>query len=343
MHHIDHIRLHKTSLDMRWAILRCMREWFWQQHFIEVETPIILGLPGQEPYLSPMELTVHNEQGRAFSAYLHTSPEYTLKKMLAAGYTNIFSLTKTFRDYESFGGTHNPEFTMIEWYRTNATIVDLMNDVEQLMRQVCSYIGQHYPEQQERLEFINLPQGIRRVSMKELWQETIQINLDEYLTTESLYTLSISKGYHPQKEERYEDVFYRIFLNEIEPRLSSMGVVMLHHYPAQMAALSRLSPDDSRYAERVEVYIDGIELANGFSELTHAQEQRDRLVREQQHRKELGKTVYPIDEEFIAAVQQLPSCAGIALGVDRLVQLVTGCKNINDVLVLPMSRMVDSV
>lgn len=132
MNHVIHIQNNKKYLDLRWQILKLMREFFWSQDFTEVETPVLLRLPGQEPYLSPMKVHLHNEKGEEFTGFLHTSPEYTMKKMLAAGYEKIFSLGKVFRDHESFGGTHNPEFTMIEWYRAHADFTALMDDVEQL-------------------------------------------------------------------------------------------------------------------------------------------------------------------------------------------------------------------
>ncbi|MBP9761066.1 MAG: EF-P lysine aminoacylase GenX [Candidatus Magasanikbacteria bacterium] len=329
MSHTDHIRISKHALDFRWAMLRAIREWFWQQSFLEVETPAILRLAGQEPYLSPMEVTVHNEKGEAFPSYLHTSPEYAMKKMLAAGYDKIFFMGKCFRDYEFFGGLHNPEFTMLEFYETHGDIGTLMDRVEEL----CGVLTRMSPPDQKK------DRPFRRIHMRALWQETIGVDLNDYLDRDALFSLCVTKEYNPKNDEPYEDLFFRIFLNEIEPKLAHMGIVCVHHYPLPLAALSKASETDTGYAERVEVYIDGIEVGNGFSELTDAHEQKNRLMAEQVRRKELGKPVYDIDEEFITAVGELPPCAGIAIGVDRLVQIFTGCKNINSVLVLPMKNM----
>lgn len=322
MRHIDHISLNKANLDARWALIKAMREFFWSHGFTEVETPQLVRLPGQEPYLDPMQVQVRNEQKNTYSGYLHTSPEYTMKKMLAAGYKNIFSMCKTFRDVESFGGTHNPEFTMLEWYRTGVDFYTIMEDVAQLMHAL-------------RKDASDM--AIERIHMRDLWKETIDIDLDDCLETQTMHQLCIDKGYTPKQDEPYEDLFYRIFLNEIEPSLKDRGAIIIHHYPAQMAALSKLSEEDNRYAERFELYINGIEIANAFTELTNAAEQKKRLVEEQKRREQLGKDVYNIDNAFLEAVEAMPPSAGIALGVDRLVQVLLGTENINDILPLPAS------
>lgn len=321
MKHIEHIQKQRPVLDTRWQLLKQTREFFWSKGFTEVETPLLVRLPGQEPYLNPIPLALHNEQGETFTGYLHTSPEYTMKKMLAAGYEKIFFLGKTFRDSESFGGTHNPEFTMVEWYRAHEDMSALMQDVEEL----CASLG--------------YAQSFERLHVRQLWKEYVDLNLDTLLTVETLFAACVAKGYHPDADEQYEDLFYRIFLNEIEPRLAERGPVIIHHYPAQMAALSKISIEDPRYAERFEVYIDGVEVANAFTELTNADEQLKRLTEEQALRQKFGKHVFEIDEEFIEAVRSMPAAAGIALGFDRLVQVLAGCKDIDDVLVLPASKL----
>ena len=203
-HQREHIQKQKNVLIKRSHILKAIREFFWQEQFHEVETPYILRLPGQEPYLSPVTLTIHDDRKKEHAAFLHTSPEYTMKKMLAAGFDDIFFLGKTFRDYESFGGTHNPEFTMLEWYRVGASMFDLMEDVESLFNVL--------QEKMKNVEFV-----FQRKSMKEVWMDTINVNLDEHLTQPTMLTLCKERGYKPQHDESYEDLFYRIFLNEIEP------------------------------------------------------------------------------------------------------------------------------
>ena len=338
MSHLQHLTKNKQNLQLRFEVIKLLREFFWLQGFTEVDTPNIVKLPGQEPYLSPMKVNIHNETGKEFAGYLHTSPEYTMKKMLATGWDKIFSVCKCYRDYESFGGTHEPEFMMIEWYRANENFEKLMSDVEEMLK----YLGRRLMTYDLGLR---TEIEIKRLRMSELWEKFVGVNLDEYLTSEAMLGLCREKGYNEKEDESYEDLFYRIFLNEIEPKLKDMGGVIVHHYPAQMAALSRLSPTDPRYAERFEVYINGLELANAFSELTDSKEQLKRLQEERALRQKLGKDVYDIDMEFVEALKTMPPSAGIALGVDRLVQVLgslrlgsgQACKNIEDVVTLPPS------
>jgi len=324
MDQLLHIQNNKKNLDLRWEILRYIREFFWSRDFTEVETPLLLRLPGQEPYLSPMKMQFHDENGKEYTGFLHTSPEYGMKKMLASGYERIFSLCKTFRDYESLGGTHNPEFTMIEWYRAHSNFLQIMDDVEGLFDFIADKL-----KTEQKIQF-------ERMHMREVWQKFVGVNLDDYLSEDALYDLCVQKGYRPEKNEPFEDLFFRIFLNEIEPRL---GNVIIHHYPKQMAALSKMSETETGYAERFEVYVGGLEIANAFGELTDAKEQKERFEEEYEKRKGLGKDLFEIDMEFIEAVGKMPSSGGIALGVDRLVQVFASCQNIDSVLVLPASKL----
>ncbi|EKE06916.1 MAG: hypothetical protein ACD_18C00238G0002 [uncultured bacterium] len=331
-----HISKNIDILKKRFEIIKLIREFFWSKNFIEVETPLLIKYPGQEPNISAIETIFHNEQKQEFRGYLHTSPEYAMKKMLAAGFQNIFYLGKTFRDEESFGGTHNPEFTMLEYYRTGVDMFILMKDVEELFK----FLEERFSRNGERV-MRNEDKNFKflRITMRDLWLKIIDINLDEYLTREKMWELCKEKKYNVEENENYEELFYRIFLQEIEPELKNMGSVIVYNYPAQMASLSKLSETNPNYAERFEVYIDGLELANAFSELTDNQEQLKRLEAEQKERERQGKKVYEIDMDFIEAVGQMPNSAGIALGVDRLVQLFTSCQNINNVLTLPMSKL----
>ncbi|MFZ2189378.1 MAG: EF-P lysine aminoacylase EpmA [Candidatus Magasanikiibacteriota bacterium] len=331
MTHVYHIAKNKKNLELRFQIIRLIREWFWAQNFVEVESPLIVKLPGQEPNLSPMRVNVHNERQEEFVGYLHTSPEYTMKKMLSAGFENIFYLGKCFRDKESFGGTHSLEFTMLEFYRVDSDMFDLMRDVESLYNFVSERLKiEDLRSEEQKIKF-------KRISMKDLWEEYVGVNLDEYLETNKMLELCKQFGYNVSDDETYEELFYRIFLNKIEANLTEPTIV--YNYPAQMAALSKVSEDNPGYAERFEIYINGIELANAFSELTDPQEQLRRLKEEQMERGKLGLDVYDIDMEFIEALKNMPKSAGIALGVDRLVMVMGGCQEINNVITLPASEL----
>ena len=332
MSHVYHIGKNKKNLELRFQIIRLIREWFWAQNFIEVESPLIVKLPGQEPNLSPVKVFIHNERQEEFVGYLHTSPEYTMKKMLTAGFENIFYLGKCFRDQESFGGTHNPEFTMLEFYRVNSDMFDLMRDVEDLYNFI---IGKLFKDL--KIQLFKDFGDWKRISMKDLWQKHVGIDLDEYLETNKMLELCQRFGYNVGNSETYEELFYRIFLNKIEANLIEPTIV--YNYPIQMAALSQVSDNNPNYAERFEIYINGIELANAFSELTDPQEQLRRLKEEQAERQKLGLDVYDVDMEFIECLKNMPKSAGIALGVDRLIMVLGGLQNINDVITLPASKI----
>lgn len=298
-----------------------------------METPLIVRYPGQEPNLAPIGLSVRNEKNKKFAAYLHTSPEYTMKKMLAAGWDKIFYLGKCFRDQESFGGTHNPEFTMIEWYRTNADMFNLMSDIEKMFKYICGRAK--FCAQSSRQNGMK----VERISMRELWQKHVGVDLDDYLDEKTMLKLCHERGYKAKAAESYEELFYRIFLNEIEPKLGANYPLIVYNYPAKMASLAKLTAD-KKYAERFELYYKGLELANAFSELTDAREQEKRLKREKSERERTGKNVFDIDQDFIDALKSgLPRSAGIALGFDRLVMALAACQEIDDVIVLPMSKL----
>lgn len=305
----------KENLQQRWNLLRATREFFWSQGYTEVETPNLLEYAGQEPYLDPLELKIHTDRKQEHAMYLHTSPEYAMKKMLAQGSGNIFSLPKVYRDFESCGGLHNIEFTMLEFYQVNADIFVLMDRCQQLV----SHLSQKEVQ-------------CKRISMKQLWQEIIQVNLDDYLDQESMQQLCKEKEYQLAQDEPYEDLFYRIFLNEIEPKLPQDQYTFVYHYPAAMAALAKIETNDPRYASRFELYYGSLELGNGFHELSNAKEQASRFAADRQSRKSLGKTAHPVDPEFLECLERLPNCSGIAIGFDRLVMALLGCQDIKDVI-----------
>lgn len=347
--------------ETRCEIIRLIREFFWAEGFVETDTPLAVRFPGQEPYLNPIPLTIHDTRlrpgfdgqarGLEHRMYLHTSPEFSMKKLLAAGFEKIFQITKTFRDYESFGGNHNPEFTMIEWYRAPGTYQDFMDDTERLFK----FVGARLKIKELRLKDykIAVDQTWERASMRELWQKYVGVELNEFLELDKLVELVKLRGYQVNDGDTYDDLFFKIFLNEMEPKLGIEKPIFIYDYPAQMASLSRLCEHDPRYAERVECYIGGLELSNGFGELTDAEEQQKRLENDRALRQKLGKETWPVDPDFIAALRSgvpaneissdgpssaswrigaAASAAGVAMGVDRMVVLFTGAKDINEVI-----------
>lgn len=284
---------------LRSKTFAAIRRFFVDQGFLELDAPALVAYPGQEPYLTPFETTLTDARGRSSKAFLHTSPEYAAKKALAAGVEKLFVLAHVFRNGEELGGLHQPEFMMLEWYRANASYLDLMDDVDGLLGIKCD-----------------------RLSVRDAFKQ--YAGLDEQ---------TLLEGSPP---DRYEDFFYKIFLNKIEPHLGADRPIILYDYPAPMAALAKLKDGDPRYAERFEVYWKGMELANAFSELTDADEQQRRFMEEQAVRRSLGKPIHPIDEEFVEAVRRLPPSAGIALGVDRLIMARYNINSIEKIMPFPM-------
>ena len=321
----------KKIYDDRIKIIKLIREFFWSLDFVETDTPIAIKNPGQEPYLNPVPVIFYDPAGKAENFYLHTSPELAMKKLLAAGYEKIFQIVKCFRNNESFGGNHNTEFTMIEWYRSPGKYQDIMDDTENLFK----FVGQKL--NQQMVKYNNRETNIfgkwDRLSMKEVWQKFINVNLDDYLEVNSLKKLAGDRKYKVDDSDAYEDLFFKIFLNEIEPHLGNETPVFVYDYPARMTSLSRLCEHDSRYAERFELYIGGLELANAYGELTDAEEQKNRLENDKELRAKLGKAIWPVDPDFISALRSgIASAGGIALGVDRMVLLFTGAKDLNEVI-----------
>ncbi|MCX6781784.1 MAG: EF-P lysine aminoacylase EpmA [Candidatus Magasanikbacteria bacterium] len=315
----------------RLEITRLIREFFWSENFQEAETPVAVRLPGQEPYLNPIPVLFHDPNGIVNKFYLQTSPEFAMKKLLAVGYEKIFQICKCFRDFEQFGGNHNTEFTMIEWYRASGTLEEIMDDTERLFKYVAT--GLKVESLKSKDHVVPIFGEWERLSMREVWKKYSDVELNDYLTSEKMAELVKARGYAVEEKEAFEDLFYKIFLNEIEPKLGMQKPIMIYDYPEQMTSLSRLSKNDPRYAERFELYIAGLEMANAFGELTDAVEQKKRLEADREKRAQMGKETWPVDSDFISALESgIPNAGGIALGVDRMIMLFTGAKDINEVI-----------
>lgn len=334
----DNPRL-QNIYNTRIKIIRLIREFFWSKDFVETDTPLAVRFPGQEPYLNPMPITIHDPSGKEEKFYLHTSPEYALKKLLCVGWTKIFEICKCFRDVEEFGGTHNPEFTMIEWYRAPGTYQDFMDDMENLFKYVGEKLGIRTMKYKDRE--VQIFTDWDRMTMKSVWQKFINVDLDKCLTLSEMIVVAKDRGYGVGGADRYEDIFFKIFLNEIEPKLGLERPLFIYDYPAQMTSLSKRCDYSPLYGERVECYIGGLELCNGYGELIDAQEQKKRLEEDRKIRQELGKETWLVDEDFIAALHSgMAEAGGIALGVDRMVLLFTGARDINEVIFQSVSDQI---
>lgn len=316
-----------------------IRDFFSENNFLEVETPIITPIPGMEPYLNPFESDFIDPQGKTTPLYLNTSPELQMKKLLGAGFGNIYNLTKVFRNGEVGGGRHNPEFTMLEWYRVNANYKDLMDDCENLTIDLADSPTLTFGEHQ-----VDISKPWDRLTINELFQKHCDIDLEQNKDFETFVKTAKAHNYDTNACEDWDELFYKIFLNEIEPKLGFEKPIFVYDYPSSQAALSKKKTDNSFWAERFELYISGNEIANAYSELIDSKEQRTRLKEEQSLRKKLNKPVFQVDEEFLTSLESITvPCAGIALGVDRLFMVLLNKKTIEEVLLFPLSKILNNL
>ena len=340
----DNFARRRHHLAGRMAVLDAVRGFFSGRDFAEVETPALQVSPGLEPHLRAFatELDEPFCDGPRTRVYLHASPEFAMKKLLAAGEQRIFQIAKCYRNGER-SATHHPEFTMLEWYRAGADYRDLMKDCEALLRDCLAAVPETVFKRGDRT--CDPAAEWRYLSVAEAFAEYAGVDLlattpdPQSPATEVLRLEAKRIGVWTNENDQWEDLFFRLFLEKIEPRLGIGAPTILFDYPVSMAALSRPKPTDARLCERFELYVCGLELANAFSELTDAAEQRRRFEAERALKKSLGGDVYPIDEDFLAALEHgMPASAGIALGVDRLVMLATGAAHIDDVLWAPVIK-----
>jgi lysyl-tRNA synthetase class 2 len=277
-----------------------VRQFFIENDYLEVETPYRIPAPAPEEYIDAQP---------SGNWYLHTSPELSMKRLLAAGYPRIFQICKCFRQNER-GSKHLPELTMLEWYTAESTYHDVMDQCKDMVRFIARSIGyDHY------ISF----QG-SRISLKSPW---LKVSVAEIFEQFASLPLEVAL-----RENRFDELMGL----EIEPRLGLDKPIFIYDYPASRAALARLKPDDRSVAERFELYIGGLELCNGFSELTDSVEQKMRFEREQERRRYSGKPLYPLPKEFLKALHDMPEAGGNAFGIDRLVMLFSDTLHIDDVV-----------
>lgn len=321
---------------VREKVIKAIRRFFDERGFHEVETPILISNPPAESYLDVFETTLLDRSRQPTKMYLSTSPEVALKKLLVAGIGNCYSITKSFRNMETGSKLHNPEFTILEWYRAGANYMDIMKDCEELLKTLESGLKKCQTPFIYQEEEIDLSSPWERISVAEAFGRYAHINFDDFLKFETAKKVASIKGYKVEAKTTWEELFNQIFLNEIEPHLGHGKPTILYDFPAAMAALAKRKKSDLRFAERFEFYIAGLELGDCYSELTDWKEQEKRFESELGELRRLGKTVYDYDHDFIEALKVgLPECSGIAVGVDRLVMLFADTKNIAETLFFP--------
>jgi lysyl-tRNA synthetase class 2 len=299
------------GLRARARALRAVRGFFEERAFLEVETPAAVPSPGLDLHLDAFEVVG--------AGYLITSPEYQMKRLLSGGIPRCFQVCHCFRR-EEVGKRHNPEFTMLEWYRAFAGVEEVMADTEALVRRVAGALGAGSTIDVDGAR-VDLAAPFERLPVADAFARWAGVPRDEAIAMASAD----------------EDRFFRVLVDQVEPALArAPHPIFLVEYPAPMASLARLTPHDPRVAERFELYVAGVELCNGFGELTDPGEQRARLLQDQEARRRAGKPVYPIDERFLAALEEgMPPSAGNALGLDRLIALGTGTDRIGAVTAFP--------
>lgn len=337
--HIQHTK-HIQRLKARSHILWATRQFFHDQGFLEVEVPQIVVSPGLEVHLQAFEVYADCLQSQPLRRYLHTSPEYALKRLLSAGMDRIYNLSHCYRD-EPPSRTHSPEFTMLEWYMKNHSLSELMKQCEHLIRYVArALLGDESPLILQRTLdqlppvalHVDLTQSFERLSVRDAFIRYAQIDLNQCsdlnLFKQAAQHLSINRC---SDIEDWDTLYFQIFMDYIEPHLGHERPTFLYGFPASQSALARLDPRDPRWALRFELFAAGLELANAFDELTDEEEQRKRFIHDQCQRQTLQKRVYPLDEVLLTHLAQMGQCVGIALGFDRLVMLLINADHINQV------------
>ena len=292
--------------------------------------------PCGETHIHGFQTQWKDDAGRVASLYLHTSPEFSCKKLLAAGERKIWDFARVYRNGE-VGPLHAPEFTMVEWYRVGAKLSDVMGDCTALVIEAAAAQGH------SQLRWRDLACDLRKapecLTLTDAFDRYAGIDLEAVLEDRDAFAAAAMRaGVGVREDTGWSDIFSAVLVARIEPELGQGQLTFLHRYPICEAALARPCEDDPRFADRFELYACGIELANGFDELTDAAEQRRRFVEAMDEREAIYGERYPLDEEFLEAVAMMPPCSGVAMGFERLVMLASGARHINDVQWTPWSH-----
>jgi len=326
----------RPFLQARGTVTGALRGFFAEQGFVEVETSVLQVSPGNETHLHAPRTEIMRPDGSRASRYLRTSPEFACKKLLAAGETRIFEFARVFRDRER-GDLHLPEFTMLEWYRAGAPYDTIMADCVVVIARAAQATG---------IGTFSF-RGRTADPFAEPERLTVAGAFERFAGIDLLSTISGGEGNRAAlaeaargkvrvaDDDTWSDIFSKVLVEHVEPRLGQGRLTILFEYPSPEAALARVKAGDPRVAERFEVYACGVELANGFGELTDAEEQRKRFTESMTEKQRRYGEAYPLDEDFLAAVAAMPEASGIALGFDRLVMLASGATRIDQVVWTP--------
>ncbi len=324
------------------AVQRALREFFTAAEFVEVDTATLQVSPGNETHLHAFATEALAADGARAPLYLHTSPEFAAKKLLAAGERRIFTFAHVFRNRER-GPLHHPEFTMLEWYRVGEDYEQLMADCAQMLKLAAKTTGT------SRFSFRDMEcdpfAEPERLTLQEAFERFAAIDLLSTVSAsgdtdrDALAAAFLHAGMRVSEDDSWSDLFSKVLVEKIEPHLGQTRATILCEYPISEAALARPSPRDPRVAERFELYACAVELANAFGELTDAAEQRRRFKQDMAEKARIYGETYPLDEDFLSALAVMPEASGAALGFDRLSMLATGATRIDQVMWAPVAEV----
>jgi elongation factor P--(R)-beta-lysine ligase len=327
----------RPFLMARNRIIAAIRHWFAERDFVEVDCAALALSPGNEAHLHAFATDLIQPDGSTARRYLHTSPEFACKKLLAAGETRIFNLGHVWRNRERTP-THAPEFTMLEWYRANEDYETIIADTLTLVQLAARVAGNGLFRWRGREA--DPAAGAEWLTVADAFKAHAGLDLLATLGSDGTADRDALAAVSPVafgKDESWSDIFSRILSEKIEPQLGNGRITVLYEYPAVEAALARTTARDPRVAERFELYACGVELANGFGELTDPEEQRRRFIAEMDVKERVYGERYPLDEELLAALVMMPPASGVALGLDRLIMLAAGATRIEQVLWTPIA------
>ncbi len=319
----------RPFLLARNRITAALRVWFAEEGFTEVEAAILQVSPGNETHLHAFATEMAGPEGTRAQRFLHTSPEFAMKKLLAAGEEKIVDFARVFRNRER-GALHAPEFTLVEWYRANEPYEAMMGDCAAVLTAAADAAGSDVLTWRGVTADARAPQTL---TVTEAFARYADIDLIAVIGDRDAFAKVA--GVRVASDDTWSDVFSRVLSERIELHLGHGRPVFLTEYPASEAALARLKPDDPRFALRFELYACGVELANGFAELNDADEQRRRFIADMDEKERIYGERYPVDEDFLSAIERMEA-SGVALGLDRLVMLLTGATHIDQVQWTPL-------
>lgn len=331
--HPDRHADRRPFLTARRTIKRALEDWFEDEGFTQVECSALQTSPGNETHLQAFKTDYRDDTGAQKPLYLHTSPEFSCKKLLSAGETQIVDFARVYRNGE-VSPLHSPEFTMIEWYRTGASLENVIKDTVELCRTAAKTMRTKVFEWKGRVCDPFIP--VELLSLSDAFLVFAHIDLELVLDDRDLFAdFAIEAGIGISKDASWSDIFSAVLVSKIEPKLGNGQLTVLYRYPICEAALARACEDDPRFADRFELYACGIELANGFHELTDPEEQRARFEDDMALKEKLYGERYPLDEDFLKALETMPDASGVALGFERIAMLAAKAPSVHHMIWTP--------